>query len=85
MAEDQAKMLKQLQSDDNNYRDVLSEAASLNSSMQALRTSRTARGIAAASLAVALATVSVAKVSDDSVLSAVVSAFGRMINWILAQ
>jgi hypothetical protein len=82
MAEDQAEMLTQLQSDDKKYRDVLSEAASLNSSMQALRTSRVARGIAAASLAVSLATVSVSKVSDHSVLSTAVSAIARFIHWI---
>ncbi|OBB15858.1 hypothetical protein A5662_06450 [Mycobacteriaceae bacterium 1482268.1] len=85
MAEDQAEMLKQLRSDDKNLRDVLSEAASLNSSMQALRISRTARRISAASLAIALVAVSVSKVSEHSILSAVVSAFGRMINWILGQ
>jgi hypothetical protein len=85
MAEDQAERLTQLQSDDKKYRDVLSEAASLNSSMQALRTSRTARRIAAASLAVSLATISVSKVSEHSVLSTAVSAVARFIHWITMQ
>jgi hypothetical protein len=85
LAEDQAEMLTQLQSDDKKYRDVLSEAASLNSSMQALRTSRVARGIAAASLAVSLATVSVSKVSEHSLIATVVSALGRFIHWIITQ
>jgi hypothetical protein len=54
MASDQAALLAQLKADDEHYRDVVSEAASLTSSMQALRISRVARWIAAASLAVSL-------------------------------
>lgn len=83
MAEDQAEMLTQLQSDDKKYRDVLSETASLNSSMQALRTSRRTRWIAAASLAVALATVSLSQVSEHPRIAAVVSALGRAVHWII--
>ena len=51
MAADQAEMLEQLKSDDEQYRDILSTALSLTSSMQSLRASRVARWIAVASLA----------------------------------
>ncbi|ORW43074.1 hypothetical protein AWB90_18115 [Mycobacterium paraense] len=72
MASDQAALLARLKADDEHYRDVVSEAASLTSSLQALRTSRAARWIAAASLAVSLAVFSFSNVAEHPLIVAVI-------------
>ncbi len=54
MASDQHQMLVQLRADDEQFRDLLSAAVSLTSSIQSLRASRVARWIAAASLVTSL-------------------------------
>lgn len=78
LASDQAALLAQLKADDEHYRDVLSEAASLTSSMQALRTSRVARWIAAASLGVSLVVFSFSDVAQHPLIVA-------LIHWITGQ
>jgi len=54
IASDQGEMLVQLRADDEQFRDLLSAAVSLTSSIQSLRASRVARWIAAASLVTSL-------------------------------
>ena len=75
LASEQAALLAQLKADDEHYREVVSEAASLTSSMQALRTSRVARWIAAASLALSLVVFSSSGVAQHPLIVA-------LIHWI---
>jgi len=75
MASDQTRLLKQLRADDEQYRKILSDAASLASSIQSLKAAGSARWVALASLGISLVALLLSHKSAHPMLSSVVGWF----------
>lgn len=72
---EQMGMLETLLSADNDYRSILTAAASLTSSLESLRVAKTAVWVAISSLGVAAATLLITNMSDDNL-------FGVLARWL---
>jgi len=72
---DQTRMLESLRAADNDYRGILTAAASLTSSLQSIRIARAAIWVAMGSLGVATVTLLITDISMHSL-------FGIIANWV---
>lgn len=75
LLDEQARMLETLRAADNDYRGILTAAASLTSSLQSIRMAKTAFRVAAASLVVAVVTLLITDISKHSL-------FGTIGHWL---
>lgn len=75
---EQMGMLETLLAADEDYRGILTAAASLTSSLESLRVAKTAVWVAISSLGVAAATLLITNVSDDNLFGVLARWLGRL-------